>query len=286
MHDFIREIASFDDYALLDSGEGEKCERFGDIIVLRPDPLILWPKADENGAWKDAHAIYTREGEEGTWVFPRPLPSLWQIGHQDLQFLLRPTSFKHVGVFPEQAANWQWMQKHLSSKSHVLNLFAYTGGATLAAVQRGASVVHVDASGPVVNWAKENAVLSGLSGASVRWLVDDVMKFARREVRRGNIYDMIVMDPPAFGRGPKNELWKFERDLPELLSLCKSILNPKKGTMMLNAYSLGYPLLCLEQLVETVFPKQTLMETVELVLQEKTSRAFALPTGVTVRVVW
>lgn len=286
MKDILREVASWKDYELLDSGDGEKCERFGEIILVRPDPLALWSKANPGGSWTKANAVYTRDAEDGRWNMKSRMPEHWSVSYQDFTFGLKPTSFKHVGVFPEQASNWDWIKGRVHTGSRVLNLFAYTGGATLAAAQAGASVVHVDASRPVVDWAKENALASGLAHAPIRWLVDDVVKFVEREVRRGNTYDMIVMDPPAFGHGPKNELWKFERDMASLLGQCEKLLEPASGTLLVNAYALGYPLLCIEQLASSIMLKQKNIETVELVLKESTPRAFGLPTGVTVRVTW
>jgi 23S rRNA (cytosine1962-C5)-methyltransferase len=285
MTDMKREVAKWDSYELLDSGDGQKLERFGEFTMVRPDPLAIW-RPNGPQAWKNADLTFVRKGEEGSWTYARRPDAHWDVSYGDFRFSLKPTSFKHVGVFPEQAPNWEWMRHQLKPKDSVLNLFAYTGGATLAAAAAGASVVHLDASKPVVEWAKENARASGLEDRPVRWLYDDAMKFLMREVRRKNTYDLIVLDPPAFGHGPKNELWMFDRDFPGLLDLCAQLVNQEKGALLVNAYSMGYPLLAIEQAIRAAMPFAKKFEAIELVLEESTPRKFGLPTGVAVRASW
>ncbi len=288
-----REAAVWQDIELLDSGDNEKCERYGDVVMVRPEPQALWAKAassagqgGDNGVWKRAWATYTRTGREGEWDIVRPLPPAWTVSWEDLTFRIRTTSFKHTGLFPEQASNWKYLRSVIKPGMKMLNLFGYTGGASLAAASAGAEVVHVDASKTAVTWVKENIELSGLASRTVRYITDDVMKFVAREVRRGNVYDCIVMDPPAFGRGPEGELWKFEEHLPELLKLCGQILHKEHGYLLVNAYSLGYPALAVENLIRTSVPFAKEFAAVELTLKETTPRAFELPTGIVIRASW
>ena len=273
------------DYELFDSGDFEKCERFGDVIFIRPEPQALWKKASQ-AHWGDAHAIYSRTGKEGEWQFLQPTPNHWKMKWEDLTFQIRPTSFKHTGLFPEQAGNWRYLRQHLTPGKRVLNLFGYTGGATLAALSAGAEVTHVDASKPAVTWAKENAELSKLDDRPVRWIVDDAKKFVAREIKRGNQYDAIIMDPPAFGRGPEGELWKFEEDVPALLEDCAKLLSTGHGLLIVNAYSLGFPAIAVEQAIKTAFPAASIHEVVELTMKESTVRGFELPGGVAIRCRW
>lgn len=280
-----REAAVWSDYELLDSGDFEKLERFGEVTVIRPEPLALWTRSNED-AWRDAQATYSRVGEEGDWLLRTPLPTDWRITWEDLIFKLRTTSFKHTGIFPEQASNWQWIRQTIKPDMKVLNLFGYTGGATIAAASAGAEVVHLDSSKPAVTWARENAELSGLAGKPIRFIVDDVQKFVAREIRRENVYDAIFLDPPAFGRGPDGEVWRFEENLPGLLEQIALILNKEHGYLLLNAYSLGFPALSIEQMVRTNVPFVKDVESVELTLKEATARGFELPTGIVVRASW
>ncbi len=203
------------DYEIIDAGDGNRLERWGDVVLLRPDPLAVWPMGRDNTARVDA--TYIRSGTGGGhWEFTRSLPESWEISYKGLRFLVRPTGFKHTGLFPEQAVNWDWMQRFAKKADRplqVLNLFAYTGGATVALASAGAHVVHVDAAKGMVAWARQNAQASGLEDRVIRYIVDDVMKFVLREVRRGRRYDAVVMDPPSYGRGPSGEMWKIERDL-------------------------------------------------------------------------
>lgn len=286
-----REHAIWEDYELLDSGDFEKLERFGDIYMVRPEPQALWKKSKVENlkskvGWGDAHLVYSRQGGEGEWQILKAVPESWQVGWENLKFNVRPTSFKHTGLFPEQASNWKYLREHLQPGMKVLNLFGYTGGASLAAASVDADVTHCDASKPVVTWGRENLELSGLENKKCRWIVDDAQKFAAREIRRQNKYSAIIMDPPAFGRGPEGEVWQFEKHLPKLLDDCAQILNPEHGLLLVNAYSLGFPGLAIENMIKTAIPFAKTFETVELTLKESSERGFELPTGVVVRVTW
>ena len=237
------------DYEVIDTSGGEKLERWGDYILLRPDPQVIWNTPRKDPRWRKINAHYHRSGSGGgDWEFI-DLPKQWTIGYdlrgKKLTFHLKPFSFKHTGLFPEQAANWEWFSEKITDAVNagrqikVLNLFAYTGGATLAAASAGASVTHVDASKGMVNWAKENAASSGLSDKPVRWLVDDCKKFVEREIRRGNHYDAIIMDPPSYGRGPKGELWKMEDNIHELVGLTAELLSDNPLFYLINSYTTG-----------------------------------------------
>ncbi|MFZ2682003.1 MAG: class I SAM-dependent methyltransferase [Patescibacteria group bacterium] len=280
-----REHAVWTDYELLDSGDFEKLERFGEILMVRPEPQALWKKADAS-LWAEAHLVYARQGREGEWQSLKNAPEAWEVAWENLKFHIRPTSFKHTGLFPEQASNWKYLREHLKPGQKVLNLFGYTGGASVAAASVDADVTHCDASKPVVTWGRENLELSGLGDKKCRWIVDDAQRFVAREIRRNNTYDVIIMDPPAFGRGPEGEVWQFEKHLPTLLDECVQILNPDHGMLLVNAYSLGFPGLAVENLVRTAIPFAKHFETVELTLKESTQRGFELPTGVVVRATW
>ncbi len=231
------------DYELLDCADGEKLERWGDIILRRPDPQVIWKEKSDPALWKKADAHYHRsKSGGGEWEFYKKLPDGWQISYRDLTFNVKPTGFKHTGLFPEQAVNWT-LARELIEKSgrelKVLNLFAYTGGATVACLKAGAAVTHVDASKGMVQWAKENAAASGVAESNVRWLVDDCMKFVKREIRRGNKYDAIIMDPPSYGRGPGGEVWKLEQQLTELLTETGKLLSDDAVFFFLNSYTGG-----------------------------------------------
>ncbi len=219
--------AQWKDYELIDCSDGERLERWGDIVLIRPDPQIIWHTPKKNPLWKNAHARYMRSSSGGgAWQYYQKIPSQWSIKYNDLTFNIKPMGFKHTGVFPEQAVK-------------ILNMFAYTGAATLACLKAGASVCHVDASKGMVQWAKENAVSSGLQDKPVRWLVDDCVKFVQREQRRGNKYDGIIMDPPSYGRGPNGEVWKLEEQLFSLVELCLPILSDNAEFFILNSYTTG-----------------------------------------------
>ncbi len=237
-----------DSYELIDSGGEEKLERYGSVTLARPDPQALWDKHLPEGEWQKADALYVRQGREGEWKQKKSLPKEWQISFGGLQFIIRATSFKHTGLFPEQLSHWQWAAEKIKGAGEspkVLNLFGYTGGASLAAAQAGAQVTHVDASKTAVAWARENAEASGLSEAPIRWIVEDALTFVRREIKRGNTYDAIFMDPPAFGHGPKGELWKIEEDFVELCKLCTQLLSPKPLFFVISGYAAGYSPLAL-----------------------------------------
>lgn len=236
------------DYEVLDCSNGEKLERWGDYILVRPDPQVIWDTPKTLKGWKKMNGHYHRSSRGGgEWEFFN-LPEQWTINYKSLTFNLKPFSFKHTGLFPEQATNWDWFSDLISKEKikrgndnpvKVLNLFAYTGGATLAAAAAGANVTHVDASKGMVNWAKENAVSSGLKDAPIRWLVDDCVKFVEREIRRGNKYDAIIMDPPSYGRGPKGEILKIEDSIHSFVKLCTQILSDKPLFFLINSYTTG-----------------------------------------------
>jgi 23S rRNA (cytosine1962-C5)-methyltransferase len=230
-------------YELLDSGMEEKLERYGNIILSRPDPSALWEKSLPASEWARADAWYERTGKGGKWHMKKDMPKEWQIAFSGMNFLIRPTSFKHTGLFPEQAPNWKWSEdliKKAGRPVSVLNLFAYTGGATLAVANAGASVVHLDASKTAIEWARKNAEISGLSEKPVRWMLDDALLFVKKELKRGNKYDGIIMDPPAFGHGPKDELWKIEEHFLTLMDSAKKLLSEKPLFFLINGYAAGY----------------------------------------------
>lgn len=231
------------DYEVLDTSNGEKLERWGNYLLVRPDPQVVWNTPHTNPGWKKKNGHYHRSSKGGgEWEF-FSLPQQCSIHYGKLTFQLKPFSFKHTGLFPEQAANWDWFSNLIQNANRpikVLNLFAYTGGATLAAAAAGASVTHVDASKGMVAWAKENAASSGLSDAPIRWIVDDCQKFVEREIRRGNHYDAIIMDPPSYGRGPKGEIWKIEDAIHPLVSLCSQLLSDKPLFFLINSYTTGF----------------------------------------------
>lgn len=248
------------DYELIDTGNGEKLERWGNYILRRPDPQIIWPLENENGHWKKADAHYFRsQSGGGRWEFKRKLPERWQIAFGDLSFHIEPTGFKHTGLFPEQAVNWQWMIKKIKDAKRpisVLNLFAYTGGATVACAYAGAEVCHVDAAKGMVTWARENLQLSGLGERPVRFITDDVLKFVQREKRRGRQYDAIIMDPPSYGRGPKGEIWKIEDSLFGFVEECLDILSPTPLFFLINSYTTGFSPTVLSNILELTVGKK------------------------------
>ena len=229
------------DYEIIDLGKGEKLERWGDVILRRPEPQVIWPASDEK-LWNKAHAHFLRKDSgKGSWKYFHNLPDEWNITYKDLVFHVKPMGLKHTGLFPEQAVNWRWIIEKIRSRKEpvkVLNLFAYTGGATVASAFAGAEeVCHVDASKGMVSWAKENIQLSGLEHRKVRFIVDDVVKFVQREIRRGRQYDGIIMDPPSFGRGPNGEVWKIENELYGLVELCSQVLSPNPLFFLINSYT-------------------------------------------------
>ena len=248
------------DYEILDMANGEKLERWGNIILIRPDPQIIWKEKSFPEKWKNANARYNRSNTGGgNWNFIKPLPKSWQIKYKDLTFNIKPMGFKHTGIFPEQAVNWDWMMNKIRNSNReikVLNLFAYTGGASVACLKAGASVCHIDSSKGMCEWAKENVASSGLRERPIRFLVDDVVKFVNREIRRGNKYDGIIMDPPSYGRGTNGEVWKFEENIADLVKLCMNVLSDKPLFFLINSYTTGISSQVLENLLRINIPKK------------------------------
>ena len=242
----MRYTKDWKDYELLDCSEGERLERWGKVILIRPDPQIIWSTPKDHPMWKHADARYVRSSQGGGhWEYRRELPEFWKINYKDLTFKISPTGFKHTGLFPEQAVNWDMMREKIKAAKaegrevRVLNLFAYTGGATVAAASAGASVCHVDAAKGMVHWARENAELSSLNEKPIRWIVDDCKKFVEREIRRGSKYDAVILDPPSYGRGPGGEVWKLEEHVYELVSLVSEVLTDDPLFVLLNSYTTG-----------------------------------------------
>ncbi len=280
----MRTFDNFNDYELLDADNGERLERWGDIILIRPDPQIIWNEGHRDERWNKAHAIYHRSNSGGGyWETLKKVPDVWSINYGDLTFRLKPMGFKHTGLFPEQAVNWSLAQKLIREANReisVLNLFAYTGGATVACLKAGAKVTHVDASKGMVSWAKENAVASGIADKPVRWLVDDCMKFVKREIRRGNKYDAIIMDPPSYGRGPNGEVWKLEQQLSELLTDVGEILSDDPLFFFLNSYTGGLSPTILNYMVKScIAPKNVGTVFTEEIGIKVTKRNVILPCG-------
>ena len=231
------------DYELIDCSDGERLERWGDIVLVRPDPQVIWKTPKENPLWYNPHAIYNRSNTGGgSWKVCKKMPDVWQVELDELKFNIKTMGFKHTGLFPEQAVNWKMTAdiiKNAGRPVKVLNLFAYTGGATVAALKAGASVTHVDASKGMTLWAKENAAASKVADAPVRWLVDDCIKFVQREIRRGNKYDIIIMDPPSYGRGPGGEVWKLENEVYGFVEMCMELLSEESLMVLINSYTTG-----------------------------------------------
>ena len=255
----MRAADNWKDYELIDAAGGERLERWGDILLIRPDPQILWDTPRRDPRWKQAHARYHRSHTGGgQWERLRSLPDSWQIGYGDLRFALKPMGFKHTGLFPEQAVNWDMMAGLIRGTGRpvrVLNLFGYTGAATLACVAAGAHVTHVDASKGMVAWGRENAVLSGLADRPMRWLVDDCGKFVQRELRRGNTYDGILMDPPSYGRGPGGEVWKLEEQIYPLVAECVKLLSDTPLFFLINSYTTGLSPSVMQYVLGTLLPR-------------------------------
>ncbi|MGN1135440.1 MAG: class I SAM-dependent methyltransferase [Oscillospiraceae bacterium] len=274
------------DYQLIDCSDSEKLEKWGNVVLIRPDPQIIWKTGHKSSLWNNAHGHYHRsEKGGGHWDFAKKIPESWIISYGDLKFNIRPTGFKHTGLFPEQAVNWDYMSeliKNAGRPINVLNLFAYTGGATLACANAGASVCHVDASKGMVQWARDNAASSGLSDKPIRWIVDDCEKFVAREIKRGRRYDAVIMDPPSYGRGPNQEVWKLEDCIYDLVKLCTGVLSDDPLFFLLNSYTTGLsPSVMAYLLGETVAAKFGGKVTAdEIGLPVKESR-FTLPCGST-----
>ena len=246
------------DYELLDTSSGDRLERWGDFILVRPDPQAIWQSDKKRSEWRKPDAVYCRSKSGGGHWDIYSLPESWKINYKDLTFQIKPMNFKHTGIFPEQATNWDFMRSLIEKADRpikVLNLFAYTGGATMACAKAGASVVHVDASKGMVQWAKENAALCGVADRPIRYLVDDCMKFVEREIRRGNVYDGIVMDPPSYGRGPGGEVWQLEDTLYPFMTRVAQLLSPTPLFFILNSYSTGLSASVMEYLLKLTLPQ-------------------------------
>lgn len=275
----------WNDYELIDSGDLMKLERFGSYTISRPDPRALWAPRLSQTVWEKAHAQYVRSSKtEGRWLIKCPPPLPWRIRYQDMTFLLEPTTFKHVGIFPEQAANWVWLEGVIADKPlSVLNLFAYTGAATIAAARAGAHVTHLDSVKSAITWARENAKLNTVAENQIRWIADDAMKFVTREAKRSNTYDGIILDPPRFGRGSKGEIWKLLEDLPRLLESCARLLSTNARFLLVNAYTADISAVALGHLVFSVLAARGGSVTYgELALKESDSDRL-LPSGIFAR---
>jgi 23S rRNA (cytosine1962-C5)-methyltransferase len=272
-------------YELIDSGEGEKLERFGDVVLSRPDPQALWHRRLSDEEWSKSNAHFTRSEVSGDWKIKKGVPEKWQINFSSLTFNIKPTAFKHTGIFPEQSVNWDWIRDLIKDKKDidVLNLFGYTGGATLACAQAGAKVVHVDSSKSAITWARENAESSGLSEKPIRWILEDVRIFVSREIKRGNKYDAIIMDPPAFGHGTNNEIWKIEEHFIQLIDDCFKLLKDKPLFFLVNGYSSGYSAIAYKNSLNYLIEKYGgSIEMGELAIEEKDSKRL-LPCGIFAR---
>ena len=280
----MRTVTGFDDYELIDADSGERLERWKNIVLIRPDPQIIWSGERKDSRWKTANAVYHRsQSGGGRWEVLKPVPDVWSVNYEGLTFRLKPMGFKHTGLFPEQAVNWTLARQLIEKENRqltVLNLFAYTGAATLACLKAGAKVTHVDASKGMVQWAKENAAASGLADAPVRWLVDDCLKFVKREIRRGNKYDAVIMDPPSYGRGPDGEVWKLEQQLAELLTETGKLLSDNAAFFFLNSYTGGLSPTILNYMVQRYVVKNRggKVATDEIGLYV-TDKGISLPAG-------
>ncbi|MDY0124923.1 MAG: class I SAM-dependent methyltransferase [Anaerolineaceae bacterium] len=258
------------DYQLLDSGDGKTLERFGKYLLVRPRPQAIWPKALPSGEWQKANAILVEEKQEygGKWNILNPMEKSWKISYKDLKFQLQLSSSRHVGIFPEQATHWDWIRQHIEANknpSRVLNLFGYSGAATLAAAAAGAEVTHVDSSKHAITWANQNTKLSKLDDKPIRWIAEDALKFVKREARRGNTYQGIIMDPPKFGRGSSGEVWDFFKRIPELIEACQSILAKDARFIVMTAYAITASAVVTHQAVEQMVGKKGKLESGELV---------------------
>lgn len=280
----LETFEQFLDFELLDTGDGFRLERWGNLKLKRPDPQIIWP-ASSPAEWQNIDAEFTSSGERGRWNKKPGLPDKWEIYFRpDIKFQAKLTPFKHTGVFAEQAANWEWMMNVAqgSQPLKILNLFAYTGGATMVLTRLGHQVTHVDASKPSIGWAKENQFLNRFPEDSIRWILDDALKFVQREAKRGAEYDGIIMDPPAFGHSPTGKTWKFNRDLPKLLELSEQLLSPEAKFLLINGYATNSSALSLQNLLEDVMQSREGKITAgELCLQQKTGRMIS--TGIFAR---
>ena len=271
------------DYEILDMADGEKLERWGEVVLVRPDPQIIWKEKSFPEKWKNVNARYNRSSSGGGgWKYNKKVPEKWQIKYKDLTFNIKPMGFKHTGLFPEQAVNWDWMIDKIKNEKRnikVLNLFAYTGGATVACSYAGAEVCHVDSSKGMVAWAKENIVSSGLENRPVRFIIDDVTKFVNREIRRGNKYDAIIMDPPSYGRGKNGEVWQFENNISDLVELCTNVLSENPLFFLINSYTTGISSKVLENILNLKIKKKGRVSSGEIGLPMKNSN-LVLPCGI------
>ena len=276
------------DYKILDMADGQKLEKWGDVILSRPDPQIIWKNKSYPKKWNEINAEYHRSKTGGgAWNYKKKMPNQWQVKYKNLTFNIKPMGFKHTGLFPEQAVNWDWMinkikqEKKNRKEIKVLNLFAYTGGATVACLSAGASVCHVDSSKGMTTWAKENVVSSGLKAQPVRFIVDDVVKFVNREIRRNNKYDAIIMDPPSYGRGAKGEVWQFENNIYDLVELCTKVLSDNPIFFLINSYTTGISSKVLENILNLTIPKKYngYFEAGEIGLPMENSK-LVLPCGI------
>ncbi len=276
------------DYELIDAGDAMKLERFGSYILARPDPEALFPKTLPEKVWDNADARFIRKGKHTEWITAQNLPNSWNISYGNLMMAIKPTSFKHVGLFPEQLSNWLWIEKTIKqskrSDMKVLNLFGYTGGASLVASRAGAQVTHIDGSKSVYSWAKKNQELSGLQDNTIRWLIDDVVAFLKKEIKRKATYDAIIMDPPSFGHGPNGELWKIEESLVELFALAFKVLSPHSVFFLINGYSAGYSVTTYKNNLEFLVKKYGgTIEVGELQLECSSDPSKKLPAGIVAR---
>ena len=281
----MRVAADWKDYEIIDTSNGEKLERWGKEFFIRPDPQVIWHTPHQHPSWNQIHAHYHRSNSGGgSWEFLKPIQSPKTISYKGLRFKIEPTGFKHMGLFPEQAVNWDYFRGLIQSSERpiqVLNLFSYTGGATLACAAAGASVCHVDASKGIVSWARENAVLSKLSDRPIRWIIDDCEKFVMREIRRGRKYDAIIMDPPSYGRGPGGEVWKLEDKIYDLLNLCSQVLSDQPLFFALNSYTTGLSPSVMSYLLGTTVGTRFRSITADEIGLPVSNSGFVLPCGST-----
>jgi 23S rRNA (cytosine1962-C5)-methyltransferase len=287
MHSQTLITTSSTGYSLLDSGLEEKLERFGDVLIRRPDPQALWNRRLPDEIWNSASATYIRQGERGHWKKSASVPEAWTIPFGGLSMEIRLTSFKHTGIFPEQLANWQWAESKIKKAARpisILNLFGYTGGASLSVAQNGAHVCHVDGSKKAIEWARINATASNLDDKPIRWIAEDALTFVKREIRRGKKYDAIIMDPPAFGHGPKNEIWKIEEHFLPIITDCFTLLSDTPLFFLLNGYSSGYSSIAFANNLAQLLAKYGgPLEHGELALKEEGADGRLLPAGIYAR---
>ncbi len=278
----ILTTSGWSDYELIDSGNGKRLERFGKYILSRPDPQIIWQPLKDKSIWQKADAIFEKiAGDKGYWNFKTKLPDKWQMSYKDLHFWVKLTPFKHTGVFPEQSLQWDWIEKVISNTNNiqVLNLFGYTGIASLVAAKNNAKVTHLDASRSTIAWARENQTLSNLNDKPIRWILDDAIKFCQREIRRGIKYDAIIMDPPIYGHGPNGEVWDFNQSFSELLKICQQLLSNNPLFIIINAYAISSSALMIQNMLKDMIGDIGQIEVGELSIQQQDSDRL-LSTGI------